>query len=73
MSCPYLEKGRVPYCHAFGKTKLALEDSEAQAACFSGEFGECAFLFAPFPMPSGNRSPRKIYNNTPGFLEPTEA
>jgi len=73
MSCPYLEKGKVPYCHAFGKTKFALEDLEAETACYSGEFGECAFLFAPFPVPSGNRSPRRNHYKSSCLLKPTEA
>jgi hypothetical protein len=45
MSCPYLKKGRALYCHAFAKTRFALEVSEAGAACSPGEFRECALLF----------------------------
>jgi hypothetical protein len=47
MSCPYLEKGRMAYCHAFGGQRLVVESSESEAVCFSGDFSECSFLFAP--------------------------
>ena len=47
MSCPYLEKGKTAYCHAFGDQKLAVESPELAEFCFSGEFSECPFLFLP--------------------------
>jgi hypothetical protein len=47
MSCPYLEKGRVAYCHAFGGQRLGVESSESETVCFSGDFSECSFLFSP--------------------------
>jgi hypothetical protein len=51
MSCPYLEKGKTAYCHAFGEQKLAVESPEFSESCFSGEFGECPFLFLPPLVP----------------------
>jgi hypothetical protein len=47
MSCPYLEKGRIAYCHAFGEEGIEVEKSEIEGVCFSGEFSECSFLFSP--------------------------
>ncbi len=47
MSCPYLEKGKTAYCHAFGDKRLAVESTEIEDFCFSGEFSECFFLFVP--------------------------
>ena len=47
MSCPYLEKGRKAYCHAFGGEGLGVENSDVEGFCFSGEFSECSFLFSP--------------------------
>jgi hypothetical protein len=47
MSCPYLEKGRKAYCHAFGGEGLGVEKSDNEGVCFSGEFSECSFLFSP--------------------------
>jgi hypothetical protein len=46
MSCPYLEKGRKAYCHAFGGEGLGVENSDVEGFCFSGEFSECSFLFS---------------------------
>jgi hypothetical protein len=50
MSCPYLEKGKTAYCHAFGDKRLAVDSSETEDFCFSGEFSECSFLFVPIPV-----------------------
>jgi hypothetical protein len=50
MSCPYLEKGKTAYCHAFGEKRLAVDSSETEDFCFSGEFSECSFLFVPTPV-----------------------
>ena len=47
MSCPYLAKGRIAFCHAFGEEGIKVEKSEIEGVCFSGEFGECSFLFSP--------------------------
>ncbi len=47
MSCPYLEKGRIAFCHAFGEEGIKVEKSEIEGVCFSGEFSECSFLFSP--------------------------
>ena len=47
MSCPYLEKGRIAYCHAFGEGGIEVEKSDLEGVCFSGEFSECSFLFFP--------------------------
>ena len=47
MSCPYLEKGKTAYCHAFRDQKLAVESPEVAEFCFSGDFSECPFLFLP--------------------------
>ena len=57
MSCPYLEKGKTAYCHAFGDKKLAVDSSEIEDFCFSGEFSECSFLFAS-PSAESRRRPR---------------
>jgi len=50
MSCPYLEKGKTAYCHAFGDKRLAVDSSETEDFCFSGEFSQCSFLFLPIPV-----------------------
>ena len=64
MSCPYLEKGKTAYCHAFGDNRLAVDSSETGDFCFSGEFSECSFLFVPIPVPYRKMSgPR---NSLPG-------
>jgi hypothetical protein len=47
MSCPYLEKGRIAYCHAFGGEGIEVRKTDIEGVCFSGEFGECSFLFSP--------------------------
>jgi hypothetical protein len=47
MSCPYLEKGKKAYCHAFGDEGIEVEKSDIEGVCFSGEFSECSFLFSP--------------------------
>ncbi len=47
MSCPYLEKGRKAYCHAFGEEGIEVEKPDIEGVCFSGEFSECSFLFSP--------------------------
>jgi hypothetical protein len=62
MSCPYLEKGRTAYCHAFGAQKLAVESPELAEFCFSGEFCECSFLFLPPSLESAkNRGQRNFF------------
>jgi hypothetical protein len=50
MSCPYLEKGKTAYCHAFGNQRLGVESSGVEVVCFSGEFSECSFLFVPLSV-----------------------
>ena len=50
MSCPYLEKGKMAYCHAFGGQRLMVDSSESEAVCFSGDFSECCFLFVPLSV-----------------------
>lgn len=66
MSCPYLEKGKTAYCHAFGDQKLAVESPEFAEFCFSGEFSECSFLFLlPSLEYAKNRGQR---NFLPGSL-----
>ena len=47
MSCPYLEKGKTAYCHAFKGERLGVVKSDNEGVCFSGEFSECSFLFSP--------------------------
>jgi hypothetical protein len=64
MSCPYLEKGKTAYCHAFGDKKLAVESSEVEDSCFSGEFSECSFLFVSASVQYGNTTGWK--NDLPG-------
>jgi hypothetical protein len=49
MSCPYLGKGKVARCLAFGGIGLQIQDREGDADCFSGDFSDCAFLFSPHP------------------------
>jgi hypothetical protein len=49
MSCPYLGKGKVARCLAFGRIGLQIQDREGDADCFSGDFSDCAFLFSPHP------------------------
>jgi hypothetical protein len=51
MSCPYLEKGWRARCRAFGNQGIGIKLPDMEDACFSGEFSECAFLFAPGPGP----------------------
>jgi len=59
MSCPYLEKGKKAYCHAYGDKRLAVESPEIEDFCFSGEFSECSFLFVPpFVHCGGKTAPR---------------
>jgi hypothetical protein len=53
MSCPYLEKGKTAYCHAFENQKLAVESTEFAEFCFSGEFSECSFLIVPLAVEYG--------------------
>jgi hypothetical protein len=70
MSCPYLEKGKMAYCRAFGDQKLKVESPEFAESCFSGEFSECSFLFllpsSAYPKNRGQKnflpgSPRKPF------------
>ena len=46
MSCPYLEKGRLIRCHAFGEGGIEVGALESEHSCFSGEFSNCPFLFS---------------------------
>jgi hypothetical protein len=62
MSCPYLEKGRMAYCHAFENARLGVGSSGDEAVCFSGEFSECSFLFAS-PSVESRRRPRGQKNS----------
>lgn len=64
MSCPYLEKGRKAYCHAFGGEGLAVENSDIEAICFSGEFSQCPFL--SFPVSGEYGKSKKQRNVEPG-------
>jgi hypothetical protein len=61
MSCPYLEKGKTAYCHAFGNERLGVESSEVEAFCFSGEFSECSFLFLPQSVEYGKSKGQKSF------------
>ena len=66
MSCPYLEKGKTAYCHAFRDQKLAVGSPEFEEFCFSGEFSDCSFLFlAPSFEYAKNRGQK---NFLPGSL-----
>lgn len=67
MSCPYLEKGKTAYCHAFGEKRLAVDSSETEDFCFSGEFSECSFLFVPTPVHYRKITGQRI--SYPGPLE----
>ena len=71
MSCPYLEKGKTAYCHAFGEQKLAVESTEFADFCFSGEFSECSFLFLPLPLEHAkNRGRKNFLPVPPGSFSP---
>ncbi len=59
MSCPYLEKGRMAYCHAFEGQRLVVESSESEAICFSGDFSECSHLFLPLSVQYGTSQGRR--------------
>jgi len=56
MSCPYLEKGKTAYCHAYGDKRLSVVSSGFEDSCFSGEFSECSFLFVPPSVPWGKKA-----------------
>jgi len=59
MSCPYLERGKTAYCHAYGAAGLGIGAAENEI-CFSGEFGECAMLFIPETGERGKRRRRNL-------------
>lgn len=44
MSCPYLERGRIPLCRAVGKRGMELSPGRMEADCFSGDFTRCPLL-----------------------------
>ena len=67
MSCPYLEKGKTAYCHAFGDKRLAVDSSETEDFCFSGEFSQCSFLFRPNPVQYRKITGQR--NSLPGLLK----
>lgn len=60
MSCPYLEKGKIAYCHAFGEERIEVEKSDIEEACFSGEFSDCSFFFSRCLANTGQEGDRKI-------------
>jgi len=66
MSCPYLEKGKTAYCHAFENERFGLESSEVEVVCFSGEFSECSFLFVPLSVEYGKSKGQKNIVPKPG-------
>ncbi len=78
MSCPYLEKGKTAYCHAFGDNRLAVESTEIEDFCFSGEFSECSFLFVPPSVHCGkttgqsNFLPGPLKTSRYGYRNPTK-
>jgi hypothetical protein len=76
MSCPYLEKGIVARCRAFGKIGLRIDAREEETDCFSGDFSDCSLLsntHSPKPSkgstPKAWRSPKQIMPEG-GRLEP---
>jgi len=61
MSCPYLEKGIVARCRAFGKIGLRISAREEEIDCFSGDFSDCAFLSnVHSPKPSKGSTPKTL-------------
>ena len=71
MSCPYLEKGRIAYCHAFGGEGIEVKKTDVEGVCFSGEFGECSFLFLPPPLEyAENRGRKNWLPVPPGSFSP---
>jgi len=67
MSCPYLEKGKKAYCHAYGDKRLAVESSEIEDFCFSGEFSECPFFFIPPSLQYGKNTGQR--NSLSGLIK----
>lgn len=65
MSCPYLEKGKTAYCHAFGDQRLAVESPEFAEFCFPGEFSECSFLFLPSPLEFAKNGGQRKFSPVP--------
>ena len=61
MSCPYLEKGVVARCRAFGKIGLQIGAREEETDCFSGDFSDCSFLYNDYsPKPSKASTPKTL-------------
>jgi hypothetical protein len=61
MSCPYLEKGIVARCRAFGKIGLRIDAREEETDCFSGDFSDCSFLYKAYsPKPSKGSTPKTL-------------
>jgi len=59
MSCPYLEKGIVARCCAFGKMGLLIDAMEEETDCFSGNFSDCSFLHDAYSSKARMGSPSK--------------
>jgi hypothetical protein len=55
MSCPYLENGHIPRCHALSGEKRGMRIPEGEPVCFSGDFSDCGLLVMRVsPQKSGN-------------------
>jgi hypothetical protein len=69
MSCPYIEKGIVARCCAFGKIGLRIGAREEETDCFSGNFSDCSFLYKPYsPKPSKGSIPKAM--RSPKHIRP---
>jgi hypothetical protein len=68
MSCPYLGKGKVARCLAFGRIGLRIQDREGDADCFSGDFSDCPLLFSPHLF---KRSRTSSIKDVPGLKAAT--
>jgi len=59
MSCPYLEKGIVARCCAFGKMGLLIDAMEEETDCFSGNFSDCSFFYKAYSLKASMGSTSK--------------
>lgn len=64
MSCPYLEKGIVARCRAFGKVGLRIGVREGESDCFSGDFSDCSFLYNTYSPKTSKGSASKPWRGS---------
>lgn len=60
MSCPYLERGWIARCFAFGNEGMEVPSADGAIDCFSGEFSQCPFLVLAFPAKLGRKGRKRI-------------